>query len=129
MQHLIEDALRSFAAALPSGWTEAWLRVEIWTDGSGGTMAAYVTTPSAPDFVAPVSVEAEQLVPWQALWFEMAAGSDAWTSTTVALTNAGRFDLHHDYEPLGDEPPMVRHARWARSAIGDRLRSDCTSDD
>ncbi len=117
MQQLIEDAIRALAAAMPAGWTQVWMRVEMVSDGSGGTMAAYARTTAEPEVVSPVSLGPEHLLPWQALWMEMSSAGDAWTATTVVLTSHGRFDLRHDYTPLSDEPPMVRHARWAQAVF------------
>ena len=113
LQPLIQSAVRSFVDALPPDWHRAWLRVEFQPDGSGGTISAFYASESNEP--SPVSLAPAQLLQWQALRNQMARDAEAWTSTTLSLSNDGHFDLHHDYEPLGDEPAMTRHSSWAHS--------------
>ena len=109
-QHLINDAIQHFSTFLPKEWSAAWLRVEIHSDGSGGTIAAYAIV--GPTTARSVPLPPAQLTRWQKLWHAMQEGTAPWSAATLRLAPDGRFDLHHDYEPLGDTAPLARHTQW-----------------
>ena len=117
MQQMVKDAVFALVSALPIGWSRAWLRVEMQPDGSGGTMSAYSTTDAEPGVAASVTLSPDILVRWQALRNAMAEHADAWTVSTLTLSSDGKFDLHHEYAALTEEPPMKRHAQWASMAL------------
>ena len=115
----LHDAISDLADKLPDGWVRAFQLVEIYTDGSGGTLSTYYVDEADEHSVRYVSLPATHLLRWQALWTAMRKTVDPFTSVTIILENSGRFDADYSYSPLSEDPPLIRQQRWLRGVAPD----------
>lgn len=114
----MREAIVDFAAKLPDGWIRAWLRVELHSDGSGGSLSAFFGHPDQPGAAIHFMLPPSHLLRWEAVQRAQRMGSpgEPFTSVVLSLASSGRFDLRYGYEPLL-EPPLVRQQRWMKEAL------------
>lgn len=110
--HLLNEALADLVNRLPEGWRRAFQRVEMYADGSGGTLSTFYVDAENDRSVHSFAVPAAHHLRWRAIWRAM--GDAPFTAASVIIEASGRFDVDYSYGPLGDEPPLVRQQRWLR---------------
>lgn len=112
MQNLIEDLVRAVAADLPSDFQMAYERVELHSDGSGGTISLVGSSDPRADSLEPLPASPQHMARWRELWAAMAEGGGAFTTATLRLQANGEFDLNYGYEPIDGESALARQGRW-----------------
>lgn len=109
-QALIRDAVLELGGQLPRGWVKAFLRIEVYHDGSGGTLSAFYVPSEAPERAVHFPLSPSQGVRWRKIWATQK--DDPWSTATLVVNASGRFDLDFGYEPLGEAPPFARQQKW-----------------
>ena len=109
----VREALIALVDILPTGWSRAFQRVELYSDGTGGTLSVFYIHAEDSRVLA-IQAPGSMIVRWEMIRALMPDSSRDWSAANLVLEPNGKFQLDYEYVALEGEP-LTRQRAWLRT--------------